>query len=676
MPDHAARRGQTAPILRLSRFYPAWEVLLWAVVSAVVINPFRETAVMDDWAYARMVKSYLETGIHEADAWVAANPLMQIQWGALFSYVFGFSQATLRLSTLVLAGVGVGSFYLLARDHDLGKRQAAMLALVFAASPLFLQLSFTFMTDVPFLSFLLLSMLLYGRALCSGRLSLFVAASLAGAAAVLTRQFGAVLVPAVVLTGVVVTRARPGVLMLSVLLPGLATVYQLWLGTAAANWTAERLMYDQGQHLGSIASVGEAAWRCGVVLIYLALFSLPLAVPLIRRRLAGGDSYRVEAIVGLLLVLTILAGATAGHPLVLPFLPWNLDVIELWPISIRATLTASVVLVAAFVGGCIWRRYQPFRRSLTASEWLLDAIAALYLISQLAFVQFGDEYLLPLLPYVLIVIGRDLWRAQPEPAFLVLRVVTVTVLLLSALHHRASLSVSEARWIGAEMAMQLGARPERISASWEWESYNGSFDRFVASGTGDSSSSSLRAAVMDYFSRWLPDTREQASFLSVALNKPPGVDIFKVEATVPYRDMFFRSKTVYVISRPLFALRSCSGGHATERDGSNWWRWTPDRLGCTFVARDQTPAAVVVGFEYWTPTTPRDVIVTVGTHSVRTRLLSNGRRSFRTVPLPIAHPSVAVEIELADGSVPHRLSDTDARSAAFLIKNLSVEPAE
>jgi hypothetical protein len=46
--------------------------------------------------------------------------------------------------------------------------------------------------------------------------------------------------------------------------------------------------------------------------------------------------------------------------------------------------------------------------------------------------------------------------------------------------------------------------------------------------------------------------------------------------------------------------------------------------------------------------------------------------SFRTATIRIAQAPVEISIRLADGSLPTRLSESDPRVAAFLIRNLRV----
>src|SRR5260370_30634627 len=95
-------------------------------IACVVVNPLREMALDDDWAYALTVKHLLETGGYHLNDWAAANIPFQVYCGAAFSRVFGFSHSALRISTLVLFVGGLIGFYFLGREHELSPRAAGL----------------------------------------------------------------------------------------------------------------------------------------------------------------------------------------------------------------------------------------------------------------------------------------------------------------------------------------------------------------------------------------------------------------------------------------------------------------------------------------------------------------------------------------------------------------------
>jgi hypothetical protein len=152
------------PSLRDEWPYAAGLVIFF-VGAAIAVGAYRDVPVMDDWAYAWSVERLLHRGRLEVLDWSAVYPVGPALWGAAWSLVLGFSFATLRLSTLVLALVASGALYLILRELETPPRLALFGALSMAANPVFLLLSSSFMTDVPFVAFTLLALLCYVRAM-------------------------------------------------------------------------------------------------------------------------------------------------------------------------------------------------------------------------------------------------------------------------------------------------------------------------------------------------------------------------------------------------------------------------------------------------------------------------------------------------------------------------------
>ena len=76
---------------------------LWAI-PLIVIGVHGEFPLNDDWAYTRTTQTLLETGRFERDVWTYAPIHTNVALGVVFSWIFGFSFETLRLS-----GVCMGS---------------------------------------------------------------------------------------------------------------------------------------------------------------------------------------------------------------------------------------------------------------------------------------------------------------------------------------------------------------------------------------------------------------------------------------------------------------------------------------------------------------------------------------------------------------------------------------
>ena len=198
MSDHATEKTPSiVPYLHGERF-PLLVILGFFIFAGWLVSPLRDVPVNDDWTYAWSVEHLLETGQLAVLDWSANYPILQILWGSLFSLPFGFSFGALRLSTLVLAVSGCGALYLTLRELDLDRQRSLVGALVLAANPVFFALSFTFMTDVPFLSMLNLALLCYIAGVKRERQSLLWAGGAFAAAAFLSRQIG-ILIPLVLL---------------------------------------------------------------------------------------------------------------------------------------------------------------------------------------------------------------------------------------------------------------------------------------------------------------------------------------------------------------------------------------------------------------------------------------------------------------------------------------------
>jgi hypothetical protein len=165
----------------------------WAAVQ-LVLPPAHEYPVIDDWIYARTVQVMHLTGQFFTHPMTQANLFGLTVWGTLWTKVFGFSFTTLTYSTLVLALAGLLAFYGIGRAVGVPPAGALLGTALFGFNPITLHLSYTFMTDVPFMSLVLVSCYLYIRGLQRGDAAWLLAGGFVAAWAYTIRQFG-LLVP-------------------------------------------------------------------------------------------------------------------------------------------------------------------------------------------------------------------------------------------------------------------------------------------------------------------------------------------------------------------------------------------------------------------------------------------------------------------------------------------------
>src|SRR5438093_10413704 len=115
----------------------------------LLIPPQHEYPVIDDWIYARTVQHQLITGESYIHPVAQASLVGLAWWGTAWAKLLGFSFTTLTYSTLVLALAALFSFYGIAREVGVPPPGALLGAALLGFNPIFLHLSYSFMTDVP-----------------------------------------------------------------------------------------------------------------------------------------------------------------------------------------------------------------------------------------------------------------------------------------------------------------------------------------------------------------------------------------------------------------------------------------------------------------------------------------------------------------------------------------------
>jgi hypothetical protein len=134
-----------------------------ALASIALTAPVAESGVVDDWSYARTALDLARTGHLVYNGWAAAMVGAQAYWGALFIRLFGFSFLVLRLSVAPLAAASAALLYVLHRRASLPPGLAIFGALTVVLSPISIPNAASFMTDIPALFLLLVSVYGYVR---------------------------------------------------------------------------------------------------------------------------------------------------------------------------------------------------------------------------------------------------------------------------------------------------------------------------------------------------------------------------------------------------------------------------------------------------------------------------------------------------------------------------------
>lgn len=122
-------------------------------------------AINDDWGYSTPIRWWNLERQFSLTHWQSMPLITQLALGAIWSEFFGFSQGALRQLTLSLALISSTAVFLCARYLDIKPTLCAICAILPFSSPIFVGLSYSFMTDIPAIAFVSLALLFFVRSL-------------------------------------------------------------------------------------------------------------------------------------------------------------------------------------------------------------------------------------------------------------------------------------------------------------------------------------------------------------------------------------------------------------------------------------------------------------------------------------------------------------------------------
>jgi 4-amino-4-deoxy-L-arabinose transferase-like glycosyltransferase len=202
--------------------------LVW-IILVVTVDPRGEFMVNDDWSFVKLLEG-LSEGRMIATGWGHGGPsaIVHVLWGGLFTKIVGFSLTNLRISVLVLGVAGSFILLFMLRMAGASAGLALLASLTVVLNPLFLSQSFTFMTDITFMTLVLCSVFFLSQGMEERRTSLIVLGLAFALGGILTRQIG-VVAPAGLVVGCLVHPRGRDFGRLKVLLLVVAVVILPWI---------------------------------------------------------------------------------------------------------------------------------------------------------------------------------------------------------------------------------------------------------------------------------------------------------------------------------------------------------------------------------------------------------------------------------------------------------------
>jgi hypothetical protein len=443
--DQGTGRPLSASVFKASA--PGAILILFYFSVAIPLHLFANVPLHDDWTYAWSVEHFLKTGKLEVLDWSIHYPFAQILWGALFCLPFGFSFSALRLSTVMLAWLGALALYGTLRELGRTRTGSLIATLVLIANPVFFLLSFSFMTDVPFVSVSNIAFFFIVRAFSRRKpLELWLGCAF-GVVGFFIRQI-AIAIPGAVLVYVIFApsfRTRKYLLppIIASLFICLTPLLIAQISGLTSQYTSREWVFDKWVHQYELGIPGLLR-----VIMHSGLALFPMSVPLVAL------FYRR---VRFWVVIAVLLFLTACSALLTPEIPkpldgmWNLislgkerrlfrglpdpDFVASWlnyPLLAFSLFSSTGIIMKLIDAVAIEKTLRPFvwyafsHFVLIMAVWLFDAWGS-------------DRYSIVLLPPLIVILANSQLKSKTTIAgIMLLSLISMLVTWSETQNNRAA----------------------------------------------------------------------------------------------------------------------------------------------------------------------------------------------------------------------------------------------
>ena len=280
---------------------------LWLII-ILIVNPVGEFPINDDWSLAFLAKHFGETGSFLFSDDSTFTVLTHTVWGGIFVKIFGFSFLALRVSTLLLGIATTALFVEIMRNQGVSRSVATMMAVALLCSPIFLNQSFTFMTEIPFLCLGGLSLLFYAKFFNRGRGKHLFYAVVFTCLMLLIRQT-ALIIPAAFMLTYLLYRIPSWKSILSATLPLLVGVVLLvWYENWRSSFGDGMGNYYRFNDFISKGDLYEATQRLGTIFHYVGFALIPvgtISISKLKRRLITPTRWILFVVSSLIVIIAM-----------------------------------------------------------------------------------------------------------------------------------------------------------------------------------------------------------------------------------------------------------------------------------------------------------------------------------------------------------------------------------
>jgi len=439
--------------------------VIW-ILAILIINPIGDFPLNDDWAYGSNVFHLSQEGKLILSSWPAMTLIAQVLWGALVTFVFGFSFTVLRFSTLIIGLFTILSFYRLFINAGTNKNISLAGAFLFLFSPLFFYSSFTFMTEVYFLFSLNMSFVFFFEFYKNEKVRFLLIGSFFVLVSSLIRQPG--IAVGIAFAIIYLLNKQFSVKHLSfALIPTIIGAiglfsYSFWLHHTGRtnNFSDFNIIIKQL----SEAPIDYYLNRLVIISLYLGLFSLPISIlflPRIILKYKWPEKIVMFIFVGLVYFSAVINSFPIGNvvynlglgPKLLKDSYWGDNINPMLSGQVMTgirilSLISAVIVVSVFIKAII-RGWRKIVRAKSSHARFLRATFVIFFLIYLSFVianpTFFDRYVLPCIPafFLIIIPLKQLFNKKNKFAFGFLLSI-YAIFCIAATHDY--LSWNRARW--------------------------------------------------------------------------------------------------------------------------------------------------------------------------------------------------------------------------------------
>lgn len=467
-------------------------ILFWGA-SILFVNPLGNFPLNDDWAYARSVMNLLDNGKLIIGDWPAMTLVGQTIYSAIFCKIFGFSFVTLRILSLIVSLIGILTFYKLVKLISSNKIIAAFASLLIFFNPLFFPLSFTFMTDVHFISIALLSIYFFFKFIYKDKLIYVLFASIFSVLATMIRQPG-ILIPFSFAIVILFKKLaiRRIIIAISPLLFNIIFLFiHYYLFIDAAIDSEYFIRYDKLITSTPSIHLYQIIERISLSILYIGLFLSPILLLFLNIRFTNRRSY-LKLIIILPIILLLLKGG-ANFPvgnilynlglgpkvLIDSYLGDNVNPQinnNLWVIFLKTiAILSSVILFLIILQKDFIKKKDDNDSDQTYKSIKIFALISItgYILVLIIGKYYFDRYVIPLLVFFLILlIPQNIKLTRPKILFGVIGISIFAIFNLCAT--KDYLSWNRARWEAVDFLVEHNKIPvNEIDGGFE---FNGWYD--------------------------------------------------------------------------------------------------------------------------------------------------------------------------------------------------------